>query len=232
MSRRSSGFGGGMAVDAGGTRIPAGRVDGPARGALPAVALTEICAPWVVLTVGSVHLGRRVGSTAWGAATAAGLGVLPQSAIAWRVRRRALSDHHVTRREDRPLVIAGIAVSVATLLAAQHRRGAPDELRRMTRAALIALGVAGAATMRVKVSFHTAVLCGAVAVLARELSPRYWRLLTLVPPVAWARVRISHHTPLETAAGAAIGLACGYLGGGRRGTRVEASTVPVSARTP
>lgn len=182
----------------------------------PEKLLTELCAPWLVLTVGSVHLGRRAGSTRWGLATAAGLGVVPQSAIAWRVRRKALSDHHVTRREDRPPVIAGIAVSVATLLVAQHRRGAPDELRRMTRAALVALGVAGAATWKVKVSFHTAVLAGMVAVLAREISPRYWRLLGLVPPVAWARVRISHHTPVETALGAVIGVGCGYLGGGPR----------------
>lgn len=181
----------------------------------PEKVLTEVCAPWLVLTVGSVHLGRRVGSPGWGLATAAGLGVVPQSAIAWRVRRKALSDHHVTRREERPLVIAGIAASVATLLAAQQYRGAPAELRRMTRAALIALGVAGTATLRIKVSFHTAVLAGVVAVLARELSPRYWRLLALVPPVAWARVRISHHTPAETALGAVIGVACGYLGGGR-----------------
>jgi hypothetical protein len=181
----------------------------------PEVVLTELFAPWVVLTVASIHLGHRVASPAWGVATAAGLGLVPQSAIAWRVRRTALSDHHVTRREDRPLVIAGIAASVATLLVAQQRGGAPDELRRMTRAALVALGVAGTATLKVKVSFHTAVLAGVIAVLAREVSPRYWRLLGLVPPVAWARVRIGHHTPVETALGGAIGVVCGYRGGGR-----------------
>lgn len=184
------------------------------RGALVATVLTEVCAPWVVLTVGSVHLGRRVGSTGWGVATAAGLGVVPQAAITWRVRRKALSDHHVTRREDRPLVVAGIAGSVASLLAAQRRGEAPEELQRITRAALVALAVAGTATLRIKVSFHTAVLAGVVAALARELSPRYLRLLGLVPPVGWARVRISHHTPVETALGAVIGLACGHFGSG------------------
>ncbi|WP_255583572.1 hypothetical protein [Dietzia sp. ANT_WB102] len=184
----------------------------------PEKLLTELCAPWVVLTVGSVHLGRRVGSTGWGLATATGLGVVPQAAIARRVRRKALSDHHVTRREERPLVIVGIAGSVALVMAAQQQRGAPDELRRMTRSALVALGVAGAATLRIKVSFHTAVMAGMIAVLARELSPRYWRLLSLVPPVAWARVQMSHHTPTETALGAVLGLACGYLGSGRVAT--------------
>ena len=68
--------------------------DGRTRGVLPATVLTEVCAPWVVLTVGSVHLGRAVGSTGWGLATAAGLGIVPQAAITWRVRRKALSDHH------------------------------------------------------------------------------------------------------------------------------------------
>lgn len=194
----------------------------------PEKLLTEVCAPWVVLTAGSVYLGRRVGSTGWGLATAAGLGAVPQAAITWRVRRRQLSDHHVTRREDRPLVIVGIAGSVAILLAAQHRRGAPDELRRMTRAALVALGVAGAATLKVKVSFHTAVLAGVAAVLARELSPRHWTMLALVAPVAWARVRISHHTPTETALGAVIGVTCGYLGGGRVDRAVDEAVAPTT----
>lgn len=177
--------------------------------------MTEAAAPWVVLTVGSSFLGRAVGSPWWGVASGIGLGGLPQTVIYARVRRRSLSDHHVTRREDRPLVILGIAGSVVTLMVAQHRFGAPAELRRLTRAALASLGVAGAATMRVKVSFHTAVLAGMVAVFAREVSPRCWWGLGLVPPVAWARVRISHHTPLETALGAAIGVAGGWWGGGR-----------------
>lgn len=181
----------------------------------PEKALTEAFAPWLVLVAGSTTLGAAVRSPGWGVATGLGLGGLPQAAIAWRVRRKALSDHHVTRREDRPLVIAGIAGSVATLMVAQGRYGAPPELRRMTRAALVSLGVAGAATLRVKVSFHTAVLAGVVAVFARELSSRYWAGLLLVPPVAWARVRISHHSPIETAVGCAIGAAGGYWGGGR-----------------
>ncbi|MFL0580638.1 hypothetical protein [Dietzia sp. 179-F 9C3 NHS] len=177
--------------------------------------LTEAFAPWVVLTVGSTQLGALVRSPRWGVVTGIGLGALPQAAIALRVRRRSLSDHHVTRREDRPLVIAGIAVSVASLIAAQQRLGAPAELRRLSRAALISLGLAGTATLRVKVSFHTAVLTGMVAVFAREVSPRCWWGVALVPPVAWARVRISHHTPTETVLGAVIGGLGGYWGGGR-----------------
>lgn len=184
-------------------------------GVSPEKALTEVLAPWVVLAVGATHLGCAVKSPGWGVATAAGLGLVPQAAITWRVRHRGLSDHHVTKREDRPLVIAGIAVSVASLMVAQRQGSAPAELRRMTRGALVTLGVAGAATLRVKVSFHTAVLAGVVAVLAREVSPRYWAGLGLVPPLAWARVRISHHTPVETVLGAAIGAGCGYWGGRR-----------------
>lgn len=184
-------------------------------GVSPEKVLTEVFAPWAVLAAGSAQLGRTVRSPGWGLATAAGLGLVPQAAIAWRVHRQGLSDHHVTKREDRPLVIAGIAVSVVSLMAAQNRFSAPPELHRMTKGALVTLAVAGAATLRVKVSFHTAVLAGVIAVLAREVSPRYWFGLGLVPPVAWARVRISHHSPLETALGGAIGAAGGYWGGGR-----------------
>lgn len=177
--------------------------------------LTEAFAPWVVLTVGSTQLGVLVRRPGWGVVTGLGLGGVPQAAITLRVLRRSLSDHHVTRREDRPVVIAGIAGSVVALMVAQHRGGAPMELRRLTQAALVSLGVAGAATLRVKVSFHTAVLAGMVAVFAREVSPRCWWGMVLVPPVAWARVRVSHHTPLETVLGGAIGVAGGYWGTGR-----------------
>ena len=182
----------------------------------PEKVITEVFAPWVVLAVGATHLGRAVHSPGWGVATAAGLGLVPQAAIAWRVRRKNLSDHHITKREDRPLVIAGIAVSVTTLMIAQNKLDAPPEMRRTTRASLVSLGVAGAATLKVKVSFHTAVLAGVVAVLSRELSPRYWWGLSAVPVVAWARIKISHHTLLETALGTARGVAGGYWGGGRR----------------
>lgn len=177
--------------------------------------LTEAFAPWVVLTVGSTQLGVLVRRPGWGVVTGLGLGGMPQAAITLRVLRRSLSDHHVTRREDRPVVIAGIAGSVLTLMVAQHRGGAPVELRRLTQAALVSLAIAGAVTLRVKVSFHTAVLAGMVAVFAREVSPRCWWGMALVPPVAWARVRVSHHTPLETALGCAIGAAGGYWGTGR-----------------
>lgn len=181
----------------------------------PEKIVTEVFAPWVVLTAGAVHLGRAVNSPGWGVATATGLALVPQAAIALRVRRKNLSDHHITRREDRPLVIAGIAVSVATLMAAQRKLDAPAELRRTTQASLVSLGVAGAATFKIKVSFHTAVLAGVVAVLSRELSPRYWWGLSTVPVIAWARIKISHHTLLETALGTALGVAGGYWGGGR-----------------
>lgn len=182
----------------------------------PERLLTEAFAPWLVLTTGAAVLGAQIHSPKWGLATGLGLGVLPQAAIGWRVRRKALSDHHVTRREDRPLVIAGIAGSVSTLLLAQHHYEAPPELRRMARAGLVSLAVAGAATFGIKVSFHTAVLAGVTAVFAREVTPRAWWGLGLLPPVAWARVRISHHTPLETAVGGVIGVAGGYWGGGKR----------------
>ena len=55
-------------------------------GVSPEKALTEVLAPWVVLAVGATHLGCAVKSPGWGVATAAGLGLVPQAAITWRVR--------------------------------------------------------------------------------------------------------------------------------------------------
>ena len=178
--------------------------------------ITEIAAPWVVLVSGSCVLGTRVGAPGWGVVTGMGMGGVPQAAIAWSVRRKRLSDHHVTRREERPLVITGIASSVAALMVAQRREECPDELRRLTNAAMAALVIAGGITASVtKVSFHTAVWSGMTTVLALEDDRRWWWGGAAVPAIAWARIRLGHHTATQTAVGVTLGVAAGVTARGR-----------------
>jgi len=181
-----------------------------------AKVVTEVAAPWAVLMAGSTVLGVRVGAPWWGLATGLGMGGIPQAGIALRVRRKRLSDHHVTRRKERPLVIAGIATSVVALMTAQRRGECPGELRRLTNTAMTALLTAGGITAGVtKVSFHTAVLAGMTTVLAVEDDPRWWWVLVGLPAVGWSRVKIDHHSVSQTVLGAALGLTAGVVARGR-----------------
>ena len=181
-----------------------------------AKVVTEVAAPWVVLMAGSAVLGMRVGAPWWGLATGLGMGGIPQAGIALRVQRRRLSDHHVTRREERPLVIAGIATSVVALMTTQRCGDCPGELRRLTNAAMAALLTAGGITAGVtKVSFHTAVLAGMTAVFTVEDDPRWWWASLGVPVVGWSRVKIDHHSVPQTVLGAVLGMTAGVAARGR-----------------
>lgn len=182
--------------------------------ALPSLerGLTECLAPWSTLVIGSWALGKHCGSRRWGIATGLGLGAIPQAGISWYVHRQQLTDRHVSRREDRPLVITAIMGSVAATMAAQRVGQAPVEVRGMTDGALASLIVAGGISSKWKVSLHTAVLTGMVVSLGGLASPKYKWVGTLVPILAWSRVRLGDHTVGQTAAGVALGVVGGAFG--------------------
>ena len=59
-------------------------------------------------------------------------------------------------------------------------------------------------TLRWKISFHTATITGAVAVLCWNVGAGAAALLTLVVVIGWARVRLRRHTPAQVVAGALV----------------------------
>ncbi len=70
----------------------------------------------------------------------------------------------------------------------------------------VASAVLALATLRVRVSLHSAGVALPTAVLALVGGPRWFALLPLLPVVGWARVRVGVHTPAQVALGAAVGL--------------------------
>ena len=156
------------------------------------VAVTAIDAPSVWPAIGwlVLVLGLSIGG--------------PGLYLWLRVRSRRVEDFQIMLREQRlrPLLVSlGFSASaLAVLLAA----GGP-------RALVLALSVGVAngivltlITLGWKISFHTATLTGAVAVLWWCVGAGAAAVLALVVVVGWARLRLRRHTPAQVVAGALV----------------------------
>ncbi|MET8048700.1 MULTISPECIES: phosphatase PAP2 family protein [unclassified Streptosporangium] len=172
--------------------------------------LTGLFAPQVLViglppVVGLVADGWRGG--AWGLVASALCGGIPALVILAGVRSGRLDSHHLVDRASRtrPLLVAVAAVVVALVLLISL--GAPRLLVATVTAMLAALAVTVPITLKWKISFHAAVSAGTVVVLAHVLpaAPTLVVGALVVATVCWARVRLTHHTPAQVAAGAVTG---------------------------
>ncbi|MFI7612808.1 hypothetical protein ACIBP6_16420 [Nonomuraea terrae] len=172
--------------------------------------VTDLLAPQVLVIVMPPVVGLLAQGwtgAAWGLVASALCGGIPAAVIALGVRSGRLDSHHIVDRARRtgPLLAAAAAVLVA--LALLILLGAPTLLVATVTAMLIALGVTVPITLRWKISFHAAVSAGTVVVLTDVLPPWPAALIggAVVALVCWARVRLTHHTAAQVAAGAAVG---------------------------
>lgn len=192
--------------DAGG-----GRSAGRGRNADAAARLlTGLFAPQVLVIALPPLVGLMAdgpAGAAWGLLASALCGGVPAAVIMAGVRSGRLDSHHLVDRASRtgPLLVAVAAVVVALVLLVLL--GAPRLLTATVTAMLAALAVTVPITLRWKISFHAAVSAGTVVVLAQVL-PAVPTLVVgalVVAAICWARVRVTHHTPAQVAAGAVAG---------------------------
>lgn len=186
----------------------------PRRPTLWARALTEVCAPWVIVIVlsGGVAWAATHAwppTLGWGLLIASTSSVLPMCVIVWGARRGRWDGHHVRDRGGRLvpfaalIVLSGLGLGLLVLLRA------PGTLVALDVAMLACLLVTGAVTAWWKISMHAAVAAGAVAILAVTYTPLVWSLSLLVGAVCWSRVRLGDHTPAQVTVGTVAGLVVG-----------------------
>lgn len=167
----------------------------------PAVSVFLIC-----LLCGVAGHTRTWVGLGWGAVLGTFCAVIPMIAIHLAVRRERLTDHHVTRREQRWWVFLACVGSVLCGMATTLFLGAPSLLTWMLVTMIAGLVLAGTVTLvGPKVSMHTFCLTSLVVLAALLIS--LWWLLAL--PAVWAviafaRLRLNHHTPAEIALGAVL----------------------------
>jgi hypothetical protein len=159
----------------------------------------------------SVCAGIHARSAAWrgvlyGVLTAFFAGGLPYAIMMLGIRRRHLSDRHLSERAERPVMMVIGLVSVTVGLLITWWLGAPRALFALVSAMVTGVAVALAVTVFWKISIHTACAAGAVAILVIEFGPVLWATLPVVVAVAWARVALGDHTPAQVMVGVIVGL--------------------------
>lgn len=177
----------------------------------PAVSVFLIC------LLSGVAGDRSWAGLGWGLLLGGFCAVVPMAAIHLAVRRERLTDHHVTRREQRWWVFLVCTASVLCGVITMLVLGAPSLLVWILLTMIAGLLITGTVTLAgTKVSMHAFCLTALVVLAAILVSP--WWLLTLaalLPAVWFARLKLNHHTPAEIALGTGLAvvvmLAAGLL---------------------
>ncbi len=190
--------------------------DHPSSGSSPALRqraarfVTEVLAPApvsaLVVVLVAVHSARSPGEALrWGGLAVLFATLVPFAYIVRGVRRQRLTDHHVGRREQRPLPLLVGVGSVALLYGLLSYLGAPRELLALIAAMVTGLVVSLLVTLVWKISVHAGVVAGTVVVLVVIFGPVALLLSPLILLVGWARVELGDHTLAQVIAGALLG---------------------------
>lgn len=130
---------------------------------------------------------------------------IPYGVVLMGVRDGRLTDHHLSRRDQRPPMMAIALASLAAGLLVLRWLDAPRALFALEAGMVAGLTVGLAITSFWKISIHTAAASGTVASLVILVSIWSLILVPLVALIGWARVEIRAHTPEQVLAGALLG---------------------------
>ncbi|MGA5598388.1 hypothetical protein ACPCSE_29560 [Streptomyces cellulosae] len=169
--------------------------------------LTDLVDPKNVITALCLAVGVHYGwnGIGWAVLAIVFCAVIPIVFIVATGKDKTWRDRHVPDRARRMIVIPVIVMSVLTCLTLMVVGNAPGPILSMVGAMLATLAVLWPITKYTKISFHTAVLTGALAMLGLLYGPWWILSAALVPLVAWSRAQLKDHTPGQTVAGAVLG---------------------------
>jgi hypothetical protein len=131
----------------------------------------------------------------------------------YQTRRGAWRTTDASNRHERQqLLIVGLSVSTAFLCVLAASTWHPF-LIKGAAAVVAILTMCAALTRWLNVSLHLAFIAFAATILVYLNFPAGWGLVLLVPVLAWSRLALQRHVPLEVAAGVLVGVwsACATL---------------------
>ncbi len=180
--------------------------------------ITELCAPWVLITLLPIAVAWRATgyriwpALGWGVLVAATSALIPQAVMALGAARGRWDGHHVRNRAGRLIPFVALIGSGAIGLVLLVTGGAPRAMTVLDAGMLALVIIAGLITAKWKISMHAAAGGGATVVLAVFYGPAWWLLGLVTAGIAWSRVRLGDHTTAQVAAGALAGAL--IIGGG------------------
>lgn len=176
-----------------------------------ASVVSEVAGPAPLLAIGLLQIGLPERSYVPTAIAIITMAVVPYLATILMSRAGKVSDRFVGDRSQRTPFLVGTLATVLIGLAALVILGAPTSLILVAGAAVLALLIVTAVTIKWKISIHTTI-AAFFAVLQIVLYGPVGALAITVPVVVgWSRLRLSAHTPAQVVVGAVLGA---VLGGG------------------
>ena len=175
--------------------------------------LSIVFHPFVMVGVmvgGAAAARQSAGEAARSVATVALFTIVPLAVLMWRqVRRGRWENADASNRAERPIlyIVGGIALT-ALLVYLLVRRVQSFHIRGVI-GTLGMMAACAAATRWIKVSLHMAFATLAAVTLALMRSPAGYVLVIALPALAWSRLTLERHTPLEVALGSVIGAGAG-----------------------
>lgn len=122
------------------------------------------------------------------------------------VNKGFISDYDVSKKEERIYLYAcGLIVAALYLLVVLFLNG-PRILILGLVGLVIGLLISSAILKKSKASGHVAVIISFALMMWIAYGGFYWVLLLSAPIVAWSRIKLKRHEPLETLVGGIIGL--------------------------
>lgn len=171
--------------------------------------ITDGMEPKNVIVLVSLGVGAAqddsLSGLAWALEAIVFAAVIPMAYIKYGMRRGMWADRHIGQRQRRMLLIPVIMASVATGIGLMLWLGAPKAMVALVVAMLATLAVLLPVTAFWKISVHTAVAGGALAMLALSWGPLVWIAYPIVAVIAWSRISLRDHTLAQTIAGAVAG---------------------------
>jgi len=132
--------------------------------------------------------------------------IVPLAVLMWRqVRRGQWENVDASNLGERPILYVVGGAGVLALLAYVVVIRQQSFMVRGVVATLGMMALSAAATRWVKVSLHMAFAALAATALALARSPIGYLLLFALPALAWSRLVLQRHTPLEVVLGTIIG---------------------------
>ena len=167
--------------------------------------------PFVMVGVLVASAARRAGAqTLESVLLVSFFTIVPLTVLMVRqVRRGAWENADASNRRDRPPLYTAATAALLLLFGYLALLQPQSFMIRGAAATLAMLAACATVTIWIKVSLHMAFGTLAATALALPGSVVGYVLLPVLPVLAWARLVLARHTPLEVAGGTFLGLAAG-----------------------
>ena len=163
----------------------------------------------VMTAVSATHIGgtREAGSAI---ALIALLVIAPVAGLMRRqVRQQRWQNADASNPAERPILFVFISSGLILLLAYAMLTHSRSFLLRGATGTLVMMAVCAVITPWIKVSLHLAFAGLAATTLILLGSAVGWAILAVLPVLAWSRLHLLRHRPIEVVLGAILGIVAG-----------------------